>query len=125
MKRMSTGDLYKLFLVVLFSGFIITFLRLLNVNNIYITIVDTAYICISSYLVFFTKVGKFKIFRNKYFEKYYENYIISGRLLILGIIFFVVYIKNTNGFSLLGVIFILIGLIFPYFSRKNWDNNRK
>lgn len=125
MKRMSTGDLYKLFLVVLFSGFIITFLHLLNVNNIYITIVDTAYICISSYLVFFTKVGKFKIFRNKYFEKYYENYIISGRLLILGIIFFVVYIKNTNGFSLLGVIFILIGLIFPYFSRKNWDNNRK
>lgn len=125
MKRMSTGDLYKLFLVVLFSGFIITFLRLLNVNNIYITIVDTAYICISSYLVFFTKVGKFKIFRNKYFEKYYENYIISGRLLILGIIFFFVYIKNINGVSLLGVIFILIGLIFPYFSRKNWDNNRK
>ena len=124
MKRMSTGDLYKSFLV-LFSGFIITFLRLLNVNNIYITIVDTAYICISSYLVFFTKVGKFKIFRNKSFEKYYENYIISGKLLILGIIFFVVYIKNTNGFSLLGVIFILIGLIFPYFSRKNWDNNRK
>lgn len=122
MKRMSTGDLYKLFLVVLFSGFIITFLRLLNVNNIYITIVDTAYICISSYLVFFTKVGKFKIFRNKYFEKYYENYIISGRLLILGIIFFFVYIKNINGVSLLGVIFILIGLIFPYFSRKNWDN---
>lgn len=122
---MSTEDLYKLFLVVLFSGFIITFLRLLNVNNIYITIVDTAYICISSYLVFFTKVGKFKIFRNKSFEKYYENYIISGELLILGIIFFFVYIKNTNGFSLLGVIFILIGLIFPYFSRKNWDNNRK
>ena len=125
MKRMSTGDLYKSFLVVLFSGFIITFLNLLNVNNVYITIVDTAYICISYYLMFFTKVGKFKIFRNKYFEKYYENYIISGRLLILGIIFFVVYIKNTNGFSLLGVIFILIGLIFPYFSRKNWDNNRK
>ncbi len=125
MKRMSTGDLYKLFLVVLFSGFIITFLRLLNVNNIYITIVDTAYICISSYLVFFTKVGKFKIFRNKSFEKYYENYIISGELLILGIIFFFVYIKNINGVSLLGVIFILIGLIFPYFSRKNWDNNRK
>ena len=125
MKRMSTGDLYKSFLVVLFSGFIIAFLRLLNVNNIYITIVDTAYICISSYLVFFTKIEKFKIFRNKYFEKYYENYIISGKLLILGIIFFVVYIKNTNGFSLLGVIFILIGLIFPYFSRKNWDNNRK
>ncbi len=122
MKRMSTGDLYKLFLVVLFSGFIITFLRLLNVNNIYITIVDTAYICISSYLVFFTKVGKFKIFRNKSFEKYYENYIISGEPLILGIIFFFVYIKNTNGVSLLGVIFILIGLIFPYFSRKNWDN---
>ncbi|MCZ7408138.1 hypothetical protein [Parvimonas micra] len=122
MKRMSTGDLYKLFLVVLFSGFIITFLRLLNVNNIYITIVDTAYICISSYLVFFTKVGKFKIFRNKSFEKYYENYIISGELLILGIIFFFVYIKNINGVSLLGVIFILIGLIFPYFSRKNWDN---
>ena len=122
---MSTGALYKSFLVVLFSGFIITFLRLLNVNNIYITIVDTAYICISSYLVFFTKVGKFKIFRNKSFEKYYENYIISGELLILGIIFFFVYIKNTNGFSLLGVIFILIGLIFPYFSRKNWDNNRK
>lgn len=122
---MSTGDLYKLFLVVLFSGFIITFLRLLNVNNIYITIVDTAYICISSYLVFFTKVGKFKIFRNKSFEKYYENYIISGELLILGIIFFFVYIKNINGVSLLGVIFILIGLIFPYFSRKNWDNNRK
>lgn len=122
MKRMSTGDLYKLFLVVLFSGFIITFLRLLNVNNIYITIVDTAYICISSYLVFFTKVGKFKIFRNKSFEKYYENYIIFGELLILGIIFFVVYIKNMNVFSLLGVIFILIGLIFPYFSRKNWDN---
>lgn len=119
---MSTGDLYKLFLVVLFSGFIITFLRLLNVNNIYITIVDTAYICISSYLVFFTKVGKFKIFRNKSFEKYYENYIISGEPLILGIIFFFVYIKNTNGVSLLGVIFILIGLIFPYFSRKNWDN---
>ncbi|WP_461466981.1 hypothetical protein [Parvimonas micra] len=118
MKRMSTGDLYKLFLVVLFSGFIITFLRLLNVNNIYITIVDTAYICISSYLVFFTKVGKFKIFRNKSFEKYYENYIISGELLILGIIFFFVYIKNTNGFSLLGVIFILIGLIFPYFFKK-------
>lgn len=125
MKRMSTGDLYKSFLVVLFSGFIITFLRLLNVNNIYITIVDTAYICISSYLVFFTKVGKFKIFRNKSFEKYYENYIISGELLILGIIFFFVYIKNINGVSLLGVIFILIGLIFPYFSRKNWDNNRK
>ena len=125
MKRMSTGDLYKLFLVVLFSGFIITFLRLLNVNNVYITIVDTAYICISYYLMFFTKVGKFKIFRNKSFEKYYENYIISGKLLILGIIFFFVYIKNTNGFSLLGVIFILIGLIFPYFSRKNWDNNRK
>lgn len=122
MKRMSTGDLYKLFLVVLFSGFIITFLRLLNVNNIYITIVDTAYICISSYLVFFTKVGKFKIFRNKSFEKYYENYIISGELLILGIIFFFVYIKNINGVSLLGVNFILIGLIFPYFSRKNWDN---
>lgn len=122
MKRMSTGDLYKLFLVVLFSGFIITFLRLLNVNNIYITIVDTAYICISSYLVFFTKVGKFKIFRNKSFEKYYENYIISGVLLILGIIFFFVYIKNIKQFSLLGVIFILIGLIFPYFSRKNWDN---
>lgn len=125
MKRMSTGDLYKLFLVVLFSSFIITFLRLLNMNNIYITIVNTAYICISSYLVFFTKIGKFKIFRNKSFEKYYENYIISGVLLILGIIFFFVYIKNIKQFSLLGVIFILIGLIFPYFSRKNWDNNRK
>lgn len=125
MKRMSTGDLYKSFLVVLFSGFIIAFLNLLNMNKFYITIIAVTCICISSYLVFFTKIGKFKIFRNKYFEKYYENYIISGRLLILGIIFFVVYIKNIKQFSLLGVIFILIGLFLPYFSRKNWDNNRK
>lgn len=122
MKRMSTGDLYKSFLVVLFSGFIIAFLHLLNVDKLYITIIAVTCICISSYLVFFTKIGKFKIFRNKSFEKYYENYIISGKLLILGIIFFVVYIKNMNEFSLMGAIFILIGLILPYFSRKNWDN---
>jgi len=122
MKRMSTGDLYKSFLVVLFSGFIIAFLHLLNVDKLYITIIAVTCICISSYLVFFTKIGKFKIFRNKYFEKYYENYVIFGELLILGIIFFVVYIKNMNEFYLMGAIFILIGLILPYFSRKNWDN---
>ena len=122
MKRMSTGDLYKSFLVVLFSSFIIAFLRLLNVDKFYITIIAVTCICISSYLMFFTKIGKFKIFRNKSFEKYYENYIIFGELLILGIIFFVVYIKNMNEFSLMGAIFILIGLILPYFSRKNWDN---
>ena len=122
MKRMSTRDLYKLFLVVLFSSFIITFLNLLNVNKFYITIIAVTYICISSYLVFFTKIGKFKIFRNKSFERYYENYIVSGVLLILGIIFFVVYIKNIKQFSLLGVIFILIGLFLPYFSRKNWHD---
>lgn len=68
MKRMSTGDLYKSFLVVLFSGFIIAFLHLLNVNKFYITIIAVTCICISSYLVFFTKIGKFKIFRNKYLE---------------------------------------------------------
>ena len=122
MKRMSTGALYKSFLVVLFSGFIIAFLNLLNMNKFYIIIIAVTCICISSYLVFFTKIGKFKIFRNKSFERYYENYIVSGVLLILGIIFFVVYIKNIKQFSLLGVIFILIGLFLPYFSRKNWHD---
>lgn len=98
MKRMSTGDLYKLFLVVLFSGFIIAFLNLLNVNKFYITIIAVTCICISSYLVFFTKIGKFKIFRNKSFEKYYENYIIFGELLIF--IFRCIYQKYECIFSI-------------------------
>lgn len=122
MKKYHNKYLYKLFLIFLILGLIVTFFNLLNVENYYITIVSISYICMSVFLVFFTKIGDLDLFKNKYFEKYYENHIISGNLLIFGIIFSSLYMKNIPQVSLMGVIFILIGLIGPYFSRKNWDD---
>lgn len=122
MKKYNANDLFKSTLIFLPFGLIITFLNLINVYRIYITVFSVCYIVLSYYLVFFTKIGDLEIFKNKHFERYYENHTISGNLLILGIIFFSIYIKNNKQFSLMGILFMLIGLVVPYISRKSWND---
>lgn len=119
---MKEKYLYKFFILILFYDFLISFLYLLNINNFYIVILALAYLCISLCLVFFTKIGDFKIFKNKYFEKYYKNHDICVRFLISGMILINFYINSRFEFFLIGIIFILIGLISPYFIEKNWNN---
>lgn len=121
-KRNNVVDVYKSFIIVIGLSFIVTFLRLFYISNFYISIFIMVYILLSLYFIFFTKLGKYKIFRNKYYEKYYEDYLKAAEILNIGILFFVIYFKKDNSFSFFGLIFILIALIFPYFSKKNWKD---
>lgn len=120
--KSNVVDVYKSFIIVIGLSFIVTFLRLFYISNFYISIFIMVYILLSLYFIFFTNLGKYKIFRNKYYEKYYEDYLKVAEILNIGILFFVIYFKKEKAFSVLSLIFILISLIFPYFSRKNWKD---